>query len=98
MLRHVLDRRLWVFEDGRRVELAELDPHANASERRGSGTAGTAGSDPGPRPDEGVATTAASLAFNHDLLPLIDADGGFSDVEDPPDEQQEPREEHEEEP
>jgi len=80
VLRHVLDRRLWVFEDGRPVELAELDPHANATERRGSGSEG---SDPGPRPDEGVPTTAASLAFNHDLLPLIDADGGFIDIEDP---------------
>ncbi|MCH8200111.1 MAG: hypothetical protein IIA54_08625 [Chloroflexi bacterium] len=43
-------------------------------------------------------TTAASLAFNRDLLPLVDGDGGFIDVEGPPEEQQEPREEHEEEP
>ena len=93
VLRHVLDRRLWVFADGRRIELAELDPHANATERRGSGTAGR---DPGPRPDEGVATTAASLAFNRDLLPLVDADGGFIDVDGPPQEQQEQRDKQEE--
>ncbi len=98
VLRHVLDRRLWVFEDGRRVELAELDPHANATERRGSGTPGSEGPDRGHGPDVGVPTTAASLAFNRDLLPLVDVDGGFIDVEGPPEEQQEPREEHEEEP
>ncbi len=91
VLRHVLDRRLWVFDQGRRIELAELDPHANATERRGSVSSGAEGPDPGPRPDEGVATTAASLAFTHDLLPLVDADGGFTDVDDQ-------REEHEEEP
>lgn len=104
VIRHVLDRRLWVFEEGRRVELAELDPHANATERRGSGTAapaGIEGPDPGPRPDEGVPTTAACLAFNRDLLPLVDADGGFIGVEGPPEEQpdeqpEEPQEEPQE--
>lgn len=75
--RHVLDGRLWVFHDGRTTELAELDMHVNATERRGSA--------PGERPaaSEGVPTTAASLAFDLDLRPVVAPDGGFSDPEDP---------------
>ena len=73
VIRHVLDGRLRVCHEGRMIELAELDPHANATGRRGY-----AGDDQ-PLPSEGIPTTAASLAFNHDLLPLVGPDGGFSD-------------------
>ena len=71
--RHVLDGRLWVLYEGRMVELAELDPHANASDRRGRS------GDQGPLPTEGVPHTAASRAFDQDYLPLVDPDGGFPD-------------------
>lgn len=63
--RHVLDGRLWVLHEGRMVELAELDVHTNATDRRGSAT------HDGPMPSEGIPTTAASLAFGHDLLPVV---------------------------
>lgn len=76
VVRHVLDRRLWVPWQGRMVELAELDPHANATDRRGSSSQGR------PLPSEGVPNTAATLAFHHDLRPLVDAEGGFPDHDD----------------
>jgi len=79
VIRHVLDGRLWVPHEGRMVELAQLDPHANASDRRGR---------PG-RPDddrpllsEGVPHTAASLAFDQDFQPLVDPGGGFPETDD----------------
>lgn len=76
VVRHVLDGRLWVVHQGRMVELAELDPYANATDRRGTGD------DDRPLPSEGVPTTAASLAYDQDVLPLVDPDGGFPDTDD----------------
>jgi len=76
LVRHVLDGRLWVLHEGRMVELASLDPHANAAERRARLDAQQ------PQPSEGVPTTAARLAFEHDLRPLVDPDGGFRDQQD----------------
>ncbi len=73
--RHVLDGRFWVLHEGRMVQLAELDPHANATERRSS-------SADQPQPSEGIPTTAARLAFDHDFRPLVDSDGGFRDEQD----------------
>ena len=84
LTRHVLDGRLWVLWEGRMVELAELDPHANATHRRGS--------PPHPLASEGVPTTAATFAFGHDVRPLVGPDGGFGDPDEPP---QEPQENHE---
>jgi hypothetical protein len=58
------------------VELAELDVHANATERRGR---------PGeerPLLSEGVPTTAATEAFRRTLLPIVAKDGGYQDEED----------------
>jgi transposase len=74
--RHVLDGRFWVLHEGRMVELAELDPHANATERR------RYVGDEQPLSTEGIPTTAARLAFDHDLRPLVDPDGGFRDEQD----------------
>ncbi|MBA7547257.1 hypothetical protein ES705_39665 [subsurface metagenome] len=71
--RHVLDGRFWVLHEGRMVQLAELDPHANATERR------SYIGDDQPLSSEGIPTTAARLAFDHDLRPLVDSDGGFRD-------------------
>jgi hypothetical protein len=71
--RHVLDGRLWVLHEGRMVELAELDPQANATERRGYAA------DQQPLASEGVPRTAAGLAFDRDLRPLVGPDGGFED-------------------
>ncbi len=74
--RHVLDGRLWVLHQGRMVELAELDPHANAIEPRGDSLAGAP-----PVAGEGIPATAAGLAFNEDMRSLVDPDGGFRDTE-----------------
>jgi len=71
--RHVLDGRFWVLHEGRMVQLAELDPHANATQRR------SYIDDDQPLSSEGIPTTAARLAFDHDLRPLVDPDGGFRD-------------------
>lgn len=71
--RHAIDGRLWVTHGGRTFELAELDPHTNAVERRGYP------SDHTPAPNEGVPITAASEAFRQEMLPIINPDGGFSD-------------------
>jgi putative transposase len=76
VVRHALDGRLWVLHEGRTVELAELDAHHNATDRRGYAQ------DERPLSSEGVPTTAASLAFRHDLLPILDPDGGFSETQD----------------
>jgi putative transposase len=76
VVRHVLDGRLWVLHEGRRVQLAELDPHANATDRRGTGH------DESPLPCEGLPHTAAQHAYDQDFLPLVDPDGGFHDEQD----------------
>ena len=85
--RHVLDGRLWVLHEGRMVELAELDAHANASDQRGAPTR----SDDRPLPSEGVPHTAASLAYDQDFQSLVDPDGGFpeTDVQDDKPEEEE---------
>ena len=85
VVRHVLDGRLWVLHQGRMIELAALDEHANATDRRTE-------AEP-PVLSEGVPTTAARLAYDHDFLPLVDGQGGFTETDDkqdqPPDEEDE---------
>ena len=71
--RHVLDGWFWVLHEGRMVLLTELDPHANATERRNYNK------DDQPTSSEGTPITAARIAFDHDLRPLVDSDGGFRD-------------------
>ena len=61
---------------GNAFELAELDEHANATQRRAAADA------EGPVPGEGVPTTAASLAYDQDFLPLVDPEGGFPETHD----------------
>ncbi|MFH1570270.1 MAG: hypothetical protein ABIL09_19920 [Gemmatimonadota bacterium] len=80
VLRHVLDGRLWVLHQGRRIELTRLDEHANATQRRGAGQTDR------PTPSEGVPTTAAHLAFGQDFRPLVDPEGGFPAPNDLPEE------------
>ena len=93
--RHVLDGRLWVLHQGRMVELAEVDPHTNATSPRGSGSA------PQPTDDDGeqLPATAAGIAYANDTRPLVDPDGGYSDPhddqqddqpDDQPDQEQQP--------
>ena len=68
------------------IKLAEVDPHANATEPRGSGRAPqpTAGED-GEEPP----ATAAGIAYANDLRPLVDPEGCYSDPhDDQPDQEQ----------
>ena len=77
--RHVLDGRLWVLHQGRMIELAEVDPHANATSPRGSGSA------PQPTDDddgEQLPATAAGIAYANDTRPLVDPEGGYRDPHD----------------
>lgn len=80
--RHVLDGRLWVQHEGRLVELAPLDAQRNASERRAHAQPQR------PAAGEGVPTTAAQRAFDQDLRPLVDAQGGFPDPQPLPEEEE----------
>jgi hypothetical protein len=84
VIRHVLDDRFWVVHEGRVVELAELDPHANATERRGVSAYIR------PVASEGVPDTAATLAYRQDFSPLVDAEGAYYPADDPtaPEEEQ----------
>ena len=77
--RHVLDGRLWVQHQGRMIELAEVDPQANATAPRGSGNTPqpTAGKDGDELP-----ATAAGIAYANDLRPLVDPEGGYRDPHD----------------
>ncbi len=74
--RHVLEDKLWVLHEGKYVELAELDAHANATDRRGKAE--------GPVPTEGVPKTAATGAFEQDMQAVVGPDGGFHDHEPDP--------------
>ena len=89
--RHVLDGRLWVQHQGRMIELAEVDPHANATAPRGSGRA------PQPTADEDgeeLPATAAGIAYANDLRPLVDPEGGYSDPQDDQQDDQHDQEQH----
>jgi len=83
VIRHVLDGRLWVLHQGHMVELAELEPTANATARRAAAA-------DRPVASEGVPTTAADLAFAQDFRPLVDAEGGFPEHDDQHDEEDDP--------
>lgn len=73
--RHLLRDCLSVVHEGRLVELAPVDPVANA----------TSGRARPPRPDRDAQTdpalplSAAEMAFQRDLEPVVGHDGGFTD-------------------
>ena len=73
--RNTLSGDLFVLHRGVMVRLHELDAAANATDRRGYAK------DDQPLPQEGVPTTAASLAFQRDYAPIVGKDGGFHDEE-----------------
>ncbi len=71
--RQVLDGTLSLRVERGVVRLQPVDLAANATARRGAGA-------PPPAPTGPVPPSAAQLAFARDLAPIVDADGGFSDV------------------
>lgn len=75
--RHVLDDdRISILHRGRRVFLHPVDLVANARDRR----APPASSDEADAPTEGpLPPSAAELAYDRDLGPIVDPEGGFTD-------------------
>ena len=72
--RQVLDGELSILHDGRVVTLHEVDLAANARDHRGRAAV--------PLPEVAPVKTAASVAFERDFAPVVDADGGFSRPDD----------------
>lgn len=76
--RSLLRSSLCVFHEQRMVEIHPVDRIANAYARRARGTAADT---PATTP---IVHTAASLAYQREFAPLVDADGGFPKGEDEP--------------
>ena len=76
ILRRLLTETYHVLVDGRLVQLHPVDLVANArAPRGGRGEKGDSGGAEQP-----PALSAADMAFERDLGPVTDADGGFSDT------------------
>lgn len=77
LYRQVLDETLSILHDGRLVRLEPVDLAANARARRGSR------GEPQPQPEDSTAPilpkSAADLAFDRALGPIVDPGGGFRD-------------------
>lgn len=77
--RNLLEGSVALLHEGRLVRLAPLDPQANARRTRGAAPPDPAGSGPDPaRPK-----SSAEMAFQRDLGPIVDAEGGYAEP-DPP--------------
>jgi hypothetical protein len=74
--RRVLDGELYLLHDGRAVRLQPVDRQANARSGRARQLEPVI-----PASGEGVPRTAATIAFNRDHGPLVDAEGGFKPPE-----------------
>ncbi len=74
LYRHLLEGTLSMLHEGRLLALAPVDTLANA---RGGRARSRREDPPAPLP----AKTAAQLAFERDLSPVVDPDGGFSEDE-----------------
>lgn len=70
LYRHLLAGTVSVLHEGRLLQLAPVDVHANARERRATGR----DEPPTPAPPP----SAAQIAFDEDYRPVVDAEGGFS--------------------
>ncbi len=70
--RNLLDGSVGMVHEGRLVRLSPLDPHKNARERR----AKTSLSDKKNKRAL-LPKSSAQMAFERDMLPVVDPDGGF---------------------
>ena len=70
LYRHLLAGTVSLLHEGRLLQLAAVDVHANARDRRARGQQDPAS--PAPPP------SAAQIAFDEDYRPVVDAEGGFS--------------------
>jgi transposase InsO family protein len=71
--RKLLEDTLWLLDEGRLLQLHPVDLAANARNRRAR-----PGPDAPSETDHPLPPTAADLAFQQDLFPVVDPDGGFS--------------------
>jgi putative transposase len=71
LYRHLLEGTVSLLHDGRLLQLAAVDVHANARDRR----AGGRDQPPTPAPP----TSAAQIAFDQAYRPVVDAQGGLSE-------------------
>jgi putative transposase len=71
LYRHLLEGTVSLLHDGRLVQLAAVDVHANARDRRAGGR-----DEP---PTAAPPASAAQIAFNQDYRPVVDAEGGLSE-------------------
>lgn len=76
--RSLLRGHLSVLHEGKMVEIKPVDRVANAYARRAQG------SSPEPPVTTPLIHTAATLAYQRDFAPLVDADGGYPKGEDEP--------------
>jgi transposase InsO family protein len=74
LYRHLLEGTVSLLHEGRLLQLAGVDVHANARDRRARGQDEPPTSAPPP--------SAAQIAFDQAYRPVVDADGGLS--ENPP--------------
>ena len=70
--RNVLDNTLSFIDRGRLIKLAPVDLVNNARDKR---AANQATADELPQKHT---RSSADIAFNRDMLPIVDADGGFT--------------------
>jgi putative transposase len=70
LYRHLLEGTVSLLHEGRLVQLAAVDVHANARERRAGGCEEPPILAPPP--------SAAQIAFDEDYRPVVDAEGGCS--------------------
>jgi putative transposase len=71
LYRHLLEGTVSLLHEGRLLQLAGVDVHANACDRRARGQ----DEPPTPAPPP----TAPQIAFDQAYRPVVDADGGLSD-------------------
>jgi putative transposase len=70
LYRHLLAGTVSLLHEGRLLQLAAVDVHANARQRRAGGREEPPTLAPPP--------SAAQIAFDEDYRPVVDAEGGFS--------------------
>jgi putative transposase len=71
LYRHLIEGTVSLLHEGRLLQLAAVDVHANARDRRARGQEEPSSSAPPP--------SAAQIAFEQAYRPVVDAEGGFSE-------------------
>ncbi len=70
--RNVLDNTLSFIDQGRLIQLAPVDLVNNARDKRAENSVNV------DEPAQNHTRSSADIAFNQDVMPILDADGGFT--------------------